>query len=121
MHANILEDFTIQRQGCRHFNIGIVEGSHFLLPLVVLEIEEQGSDNSQIVKIIVEQFIKQGLNIDTLANGVTPLFLAMATKSLEIFEYLIEKGANVQLKTDGLSVLHAAQVLKLDAFVAKLT
>ncbi|XP_063408495.1 espin-like [Mytilus trossulus] len=63
--------------------------------------------NLQVVKLILTE-IPRSINLQ-LDNGATPAYLACQYGHLEILKYLVEKNANMKMKSfDGMSYVHAA-------------
>jgi hypothetical protein len=73
------------------------------------------TDVTEIYICIVESghkhtiyFFFRSINLQ-LNNGTTPAYLASQFGYLDILKYLVEKGANLNMKSfDGMSCLHAA-------------
>ncbi|CAG2189469.1 unnamed protein product [Mytilus edulis] len=63
--------------------------------------------NLKVVKLILTE-IPRSINLQ-LDNGATPAYLACQYGHLEILKYLVEKNANMKMKSfDGMSYVHAA-------------
>ncbi|CAC5386445.1 unnamed protein product [Mytilus coruscus] len=61
----------------------------------------------KVVKLILTE-IPRSINLQ-LDNGATPAYLACQYGHLEILKYLVEKNANMKMKSfDGMSYVHAA-------------
>ena len=48
----------------------------------------------------VKKFIEYGTDVNEMSNGLTPLMFAARYNKLEILKYLIEKGADKQIKDE---------------------
>ncbi|MGC4041335.1 MAG: ankyrin repeat domain-containing protein [Flavobacterium sp.] len=48
----------------------------------------------------VKKFIEYGANINEMSNGLTPLMFAARYNKVEILKYLVEKGADKQIKDE---------------------
>lgn len=48
----------------------------------------------------VKKFIEYGTNVNEMSNGLTPLMLAARYNKVEIIKYLVEKGADKQIKDE---------------------
>jgi ankyrin repeat protein len=46
----------------------------------------------------VKKFVEYGADVNEMANGITPLMFAARYNKVEIIKYLLEKGADKQLK-----------------------
>ena len=48
----------------------------------------------------VKKFIEYGADVNEMSNGLTPLMFAARYNKVEILKYLIEKGADKQVKDE---------------------
>jgi len=48
----------------------------------------------------VKKFIEYGANVNETSNGLTPLMFAARYNKVDILKYLIEKGADKQIKDE---------------------
>jgi len=77
-------------------------------------------DNSPLCSAImkgdletVKKFIEYGSDVNEKSNGLTPLMFAARYNKVEIIKYLVEKGADKQLKDDkGNTALQYAEFSK---------
>jgi len=57
----------------------------------------------------VKQIIDEGLNVNVLRDGVTPLMIATSKGQTEIAEVILQAGVNINAKSDdGETALHKA-------------
>lgn len=48
----------------------------------------------------VKKFVEYGSDVNEMSNGLTPLMLAARYNKVEILKYLLEKGADKQIKDE---------------------
>jgi len=48
----------------------------------------------------VKKFVEYGTDVNEMSNGLTPLMLAARYNKVEIIKYLVEKGADKQIKDE---------------------
>ena len=48
----------------------------------------------------VKKFIEYGTDVNEMSNGLTPLMLAARYNKVDILKYLLEKGADKQIKDE---------------------
>ena len=48
----------------------------------------------------VKKFVEYGSDVNELSNGLTPLMLAARYNKVDILKYLLEKGADKQIKDE---------------------
>ena len=59
----------------------------------------------------VKKVIEEGININKKFNGMTPLMYAARYNKVEIIEYLLQKGAKLDIKDDqGFTALKHAEL-----------
>lgn len=69
----------------------------------------------------VKQFIEEGLNVNLLRDGVTPLMIAASAGKAEVAQALLEAGVNINEKgEDGGTALHKAAADQEDAAIVEL-
>ncbi len=67
----------------------------------------------------VKKFIEYGSDVNEKSNGLTPLMFAARYNKVEIIKYLVEKGADKQLKDEkGNTALNYAEFSKSQDAVA---
>jgi len=58
----------------------------------------------------VKKFVEYGADVNEMSNGLTPLMFAARYNKIEILKYLIEKGADKQIKDErGFTALKYAE------------
>jgi len=69
----------------------------------------------------VKQLVEEGINVNVVRDGVTPLMIAASKGKTEIAEVIIQAGANINERTDdGWTALHNAACDQADAGVVDL-
>jgi ankyrin repeat protein len=69
----------------------------------------------------VEKMIEEGINVNLVRDGVTPLMIASSSGHTEIAETLLQAGVNINEKTeDGWTALHKAAVDQNGPAIAEL-
>ncbi len=70
---------------------------------------------------VVKQLIEEGINVNLLRDGVTPLMIASSGGRTEIAEEILQAGANINEKSDaGRTALHEAAFNQADAGIVEL-
>ena len=58
----------------------------------------------------VKKFVEYGADVNEMSNGLTPLMFAARYNKIEILKYLLEKGADKQIKDErGFTALKYAE------------
>lgn len=58
----------------------------------------------------VKKFVEYGADVNEMSNGLTPLMFAARYNKIEILKYLVEKGADKQIKDErGFTALKYAE------------
>ena len=80
-------------------------------------VEAIESGNAEAVK----QFIEEGINVNVIRDGVTPLMIAASKGMKEIAEVILQAGVNINERSDdGSTALHKAAFEQADAGIVDL-